>query len=135
MTTTLHTVEPGATVEVSGHTVGDAPRIGEIVEVLGEKAHPHYRVRWADGHETMLYPGSDVRVRPAPAGSERELRGCHGYTVDTDRGHLGSVLHVRKARSGELELHVATPDGVVRVPRSRIRHFDAHEKRIAVEPL
>jgi hypothetical protein len=63
---------------------------------------------------------------------EDDLRHCHGFTVDTDAGHLGSVLHVREPRPGVLELHVATPGGVVRVPREAIRHFDAHEKRIAV---
>jgi len=61
-----------------------------------------------------------------------ELLHCHGFTVDTADGHLGSVLHVRIARPGEAELHVATPEGIVRIPQHAIRHFDAHEKRIAV---
>ena len=55
----------GDLVEVVGHSVGDAPRSGEIVEVLGHPAHPHFRVRWEDGRETVLFPGSDVRVRAA----------------------------------------------------------------------
>lgn len=63
---------------------------------------------------------------------EEELRHCHGYTVDTSAGHLGSVLHVREPVPGHLELHVATPEGIVRIPFRAIRHFDAHEKRIAV---
>jgi len=61
-----------------------------------------------------------------------EFSRCHGYTVDTDAGHLGSVLHVREPRPGEFELHVATAAGVVVVPASAVRHFDSHEKRIAV---
>ena len=128
----MTTITAGATVEVAGHSVGEGRRVGEILEVLGGSSHPHYRVRWADGHVTTLFPGSDVHVHPAPVGSEAELRACHGFTVDTDRGHLGSVLHVRKGRTGELELHVATREGTLRIPRSRIRHFDPHEKRIAV---
>lgn len=56
---------PGDLVEVVGHAVGDAPRSGEILEVLGEPAHPHFRVRWEDGHETVLFPGSDVVIRAA----------------------------------------------------------------------
>jgi len=61
-----------------------------------------------------------------------ELRRCHGFTVDTHAGHLGSVLHVREPRPGELELHVATAEGVVIVPATAVRHFDSHEQRLAV---
>ena len=130
---TKSTAAPGATVEVTGHAVGESRRSGEILEVLGSGTHPHYRVRWEDGHVSTLFPGSDVRIAHAgPTLPERELRTCHGYTVDTDRGHLGSVVHVRKGREGRLELHVATGEGVVRIPLDRIRHFDPHEKRIAV---
>ena len=121
-------VAPGATVEVTGHAVGEGHRTGEILEVLGDRAHPHYRVRWEDGRETTLFPGSDVRVRF----SESALRNCHGFTVDSADGHLGSVVHVRKARDGRLELHVAASEGIVRIPVDRIRHFDPNEKRIAV---
>ncbi|HEY6962995.1 MAG TPA: DUF1918 domain-containing protein [Gaiellaceae bacterium] len=117
-------------IEITGRTVGNAPRRGEIVEILGDSARPHYRVQWEDGHVSTLFPGSDVRIIPPPV-SERELRACHGYTVDSAEGHVGSVLHVRKAKGG-LELHVATPQGVVRVPQASIRHFDPHTKRIAV---
>jgi len=130
---TPHHASSGSRVEVVGHAVGETHRTGEILEVLGDPSHPHYRVRWEDGHVSTLFPSSDVRVLPPSAGwSERELRTCHGFTVDTDRGHLGSVLHVRTARGGGLELHVSTPEGVIRVPQRSIRHFDPHEKRIAV---
>ena len=54
---------PGDHVEVFGHRVGDAPRTGEILEVLGAEAHPHFRVRWEDGHVSLLYPGADIVVR------------------------------------------------------------------------
>ena len=50
---------PGDVVEVFGHRVGD----GEILEVLGPEAHPHYRVRWEDGRVSLLYPGADVLVK------------------------------------------------------------------------
>lgn len=53
---------PGDLIEVSSRHVGDTPRLGEIVEVLGPAGHAHYRVRWDDGHESVLYPGSDSRV-------------------------------------------------------------------------
>jgi prolyl-tRNA editing enzyme YbaK/EbsC (Cys-tRNA(Pro) deacylase) len=54
----------GDTVEVSGRRVGDAGRAGEILEVIGDDEHPHYRVRWGDGHETVLYPGEATTIRP-----------------------------------------------------------------------
>lgn len=54
---------PGDVVVISGHTVGDTPRLGEIVEVLGEAGHEHYRVRWEDEHESIFYPGNDAVVR------------------------------------------------------------------------
>lgn len=60
----------GDRVEIAGHRVGDAPRAGEIVEVLGTESHQHFRVRWDDQHETLLYPGTDVHIvrrRAAPA--------------------------------------------------------------------
>jgi hypothetical protein len=54
---------PGDVVTVEGHKVGDARRLGEIVEVLGEAGHEHYRVRWEDGRETVFYPSSDATIR------------------------------------------------------------------------
>jgi hypothetical protein len=62
----------GWVVEIVGHRVGEAARTGEIVEVLGPPdSQPHYRVRWADGHESLVYPGSDVVLRPPPKPSAK----------------------------------------------------------------
>jgi hypothetical protein len=36
----------------------------EILEVRGANGEPPYRVRFADGHETLLYPGPDSFVEP-----------------------------------------------------------------------
>lgn len=55
--------QSGDYLEIVGHRVGDAPRSGEILEVLGSEERPHYRVRWEDGHVSVLYPGKDVVVR------------------------------------------------------------------------
>jgi prolyl-tRNA editing enzyme YbaK/EbsC (Cys-tRNA(Pro) deacylase) len=58
-------------IQIAGRRVGDVPRAGEILEVLGRPDRIHYRVRWEDGHETIFYPGSDTRVRStAPARPE-----------------------------------------------------------------
>lgn len=55
----------GDLLRVSGHRVGDHPRLGEITEVLGDPGHEHYRVRWEDGQETIVYPGPDILITPA----------------------------------------------------------------------
>jgi hypothetical protein len=56
---------PGDLVIVDGHRTGDGRRVGEIVEVVGDGVRPRYRVRWEDGRETILYPGTDARFQPA----------------------------------------------------------------------
>jgi Domain of unknown function (DUF1918) len=62
----------GDLVEVSGHHVGEKARLGEILEVLGEPAHEHYRIRWDDGRESdSFYPGSDATIRPARHAQKR----------------------------------------------------------------
>jgi hypothetical protein len=54
-----------AVVEIHGHRLGEKPRIGEILEVFGDSAHEHYRVRWDDGHESIFYPSGDATIRRA----------------------------------------------------------------------
>jgi Domain of unknown function (DUF1918) len=54
----------GDVVSIDGHHVGDARRTGQILEVLGEPGHEHFRVLWEDESETVFYPGSDAIVRP-----------------------------------------------------------------------
>ena len=56
-------VEVGDRIEITGHAVGDAPRTGEITEVLGEPGHEHFRVRWEDGHESINFPADDALIR------------------------------------------------------------------------
>jgi hypothetical protein len=34
----------------------------DISEVLGEPAHPHFRVQWDDGRQSLLYAGSDIAI-------------------------------------------------------------------------
>ena len=55
----------GWIVEIEGHHTGEPKQILEIIEVLAIPDRMHYRVRWEDGHESILYPSSDVHVRPA----------------------------------------------------------------------
>ena len=47
------------------------PRDAEILEVLGENGPP-YHVRWeSDGHESIIYPGSDATVEHFPRDPRR----------------------------------------------------------------
>jgi Ala-tRNA(Pro) deacylase len=56
-------VARGDVIEVAGRFVGDVPRLGEILEVLGTPERPHYRVRWDDEHESIFYPGGATMIR------------------------------------------------------------------------
>ena len=47
----------------------DSPRkVGEILEVQGDDGAPPYVVKWADGHEGVMYPGADAHVVPQQRG-------------------------------------------------------------------
>jgi len=46
---------------------GDSSRRGEIVEVLGQPGHEHFRVRWDERHESIVYPADGVNVVHPPA--------------------------------------------------------------------
>ena len=59
---------------VNSRIAGQPARTGEITECIDEGGlTPHFRVRWSDGHESIVYPGGDARVEPAgaPPGEER----------------------------------------------------------------
>ena len=72
----------GDIVVVDGHRVGDVKRTGEILEVLGEEGHRHYRVRWVDDHVSIFYPGGDAIIRPRVMWEA----GSHGgIATDTSR--------------------------------------------------
>ncbi|MFI6939895.1 DUF1918 domain-containing protein [Streptomyces sp. NPDC050418] len=48
---------------VHGRTVGQHDRVAEVVEVLGQDGAPPFRVRFEDGHESLMSPGPDTVVR------------------------------------------------------------------------
>jgi hypothetical protein len=58
--------KPGDVLIVGGCGVDEIPREGEILEVLGDPGHPHFSVRWDDGHESIFYPAHDVTLRHPP---------------------------------------------------------------------
>ena len=55
----METTQPhggkGDRLIVKAHHVGESPRTGIVLEVLGEPDHVHYRVRW-DARYTMVSP-------------------------------------------------------------------------------
>ncbi|OQO91273.1 DUF1918 domain-containing protein [Saccharomonospora piscinae] len=52
----------GDTIRVHGRTVGSGEQEGQIIEVRGEHGEPPYLVRFADGHEGLMFPGPDCEV-------------------------------------------------------------------------
>jgi hypothetical protein len=53
----------GDRLVVRGHHQGEPQRDGEILEVLGDDGAPPYLVRWEDGHESEVFPGSDMYIQ------------------------------------------------------------------------
>jgi len=41
---------------------GEPARRGQIVEILGEPGHEHYKVHWDERHESIVYPADGVEV-------------------------------------------------------------------------
>ncbi|MFF4602346.1 DUF1918 domain-containing protein [Streptomyces sp. NPDC001339] len=55
----------GDRLVVHGRIVGQHDHEVEIIEVMGTNGDPPYRVRGADGHETIMSPGPDSVVKHA----------------------------------------------------------------------
>ena len=55
----------GDRVIIHGRIVGATERAGEVIEVRGTGDNPLLVVRYDDGHEAILSPGSDCEVRHA----------------------------------------------------------------------
>ncbi|HVV14184.1 DUF1918 domain-containing protein [Amycolatopsis sp.] len=54
----------GDRIRVHGRTVGSGEREGKIIEVRGSEGQPPYLVEFSDGHERLVFPGSDCEVEP-----------------------------------------------------------------------
>jgi len=53
----------GDLLVVKSNRVGAPERVGLILEVRGQHGEPPYLVRWEDGHEALIYPGTDATVK------------------------------------------------------------------------
>jgi hypothetical protein len=47
---------------LEGNHVGDPRRLGTITELRHQDGTPPYLVRWEDGHEGLVFPGSDGHI-------------------------------------------------------------------------
>ena len=55
--------QPGDRLVISGHSLGEHDRDAEVIEALGEKSTPPFRVRWQDdGRVSEIFPGADAHV-------------------------------------------------------------------------
>jgi hypothetical protein len=52
----------GDRLHVHSRSVGSTPQVAEVVEVQGADGAPPYRVRYPDGHESVVLPGPDCTV-------------------------------------------------------------------------
>jgi hypothetical protein len=53
----------GDRLVMEGTKVGDARRVGEVLEVRHDDGTPPYLVRWlSDGHEALVFPGPDSHI-------------------------------------------------------------------------
>ncbi len=52
----------GDRLHVHGKVVGQADRIGQILEVHGPAGGPPYLVRFEDGHTCLVFPGPDAVI-------------------------------------------------------------------------
>jgi hypothetical protein len=73
--------EVGDRLIVHGRKVGQRTCEGEIVEVLTTNGR-HYRVCWADGHESITYPGTDVTIVPMTDRVTVEPRWTRSMVID-----------------------------------------------------
>jgi hypothetical protein len=61
----------GDRLHVHAKVVGQADRMGQILEVHGSAGEPPYLVRFEDGHTCLVFPGPDAVVEhPAAARSK-----------------------------------------------------------------
>ena len=58
---TTGTAGVGDQIEARG-LHGRPSRRGTVVELLGSAGHQHYRVRWDDQHESIVYPSDGVII-------------------------------------------------------------------------
>jgi hypothetical protein len=60
------TARAGDLIVIDSSKVGSPPREGEVLEVIHGEVRASYRVRWPDGHESLIAPDSgSARLVPS----------------------------------------------------------------------
>ena len=58
-------VKIGDRIAVESEHVGEGSRDGRVLDVIGSGDGVHYRVRWDDGHESVMFPSAgSVKIIP-----------------------------------------------------------------------
>jgi hypothetical protein len=86
-------------------THGRGPRAGEILEVLASEDSVRYRVRWADGHESVFSPGPGVTIEAGPrieAEWEAQVAAVHARCAAWRRGVTAGVGHEASVAQAKL---------------------------------
>jgi Domain of unknown function (DUF1918) len=52
----------GDHIVVESRKVGGGRKTGEVIDVIDGSGSQHYRIRWDDGHESVVYPSTDAFV-------------------------------------------------------------------------
>ncbi|WP_157181611.1 DUF1918 domain-containing protein [Actinopolymorpha alba] len=72
----------GDRIIIETEVLGQTPRQGTVLEVLGGPEAEHYRVTWDDGHESLLYPGPDTHlILPAQEARAEERQAPPGMHI------------------------------------------------------
>lgn len=85
----------GDHVVVEGAKVGLAQRRGQVIEIMPGAQGDRLRVRWEDQHETVLSPGSDVRVEPGERSGPERMTMRIEVIVTEDADHCEAMAHAR----------------------------------------
>ncbi len=72
--------KPGDSLVIKGHRVGEADRHAEILEVRATDGEARYLVRWSDGREGWVYPGSDAVIE-----QRRKLKSAQSWSAGRRR--------------------------------------------------
>jgi len=70
----------GDRLHVHGRVVGSSDQTSEIIEIRGVDGAPPYVVRHEDGHEALVFPGTDASVEHPPAARSFEAEGVAHVT-------------------------------------------------------
>ena len=141
------TAAAGDVLVIAGHRVGDEQQLAEILEVLGDPGHMHFRVRWEDGHETTIYPGSDAVVhrrsrKEKPMFLELSDELTKQHVEHTVVPHTRTQSAMAEARAVGVTSHevaktvvVVAGEGYVRAVVSASDRLDLEKLRHTIDPM